>query len=330
MPTPIEFCTISGQLQELGRGGEGVVYSAATLGNRVYKEFLAAAYTTPDHAALDRLIGLQSQWTPEERVWFSQRTVWPETMVLEQGRLKGFVMPTIEKRYFRRHGIRKNPKTVLCEWNYLSLRTKFQSNPNIVSEVPRVSPTDALALVHDLSKTMKLLHKHGVIIGDISGKNLLWTDSPSLQVMIIDCDSFRIAGSGGVASPKQSPDWDDPYLNGKPTSQESDVYKLALAAYRSVWAVGTDRPKPPNFILAPKPNGVPDELASLITRSLAETGRPTTEEWESVLAVPARFRGRPAVKMGAVGPKSSLPSSSNKTPIATQRPVINFKGPKPD
>lgn len=144
MPTPIEFRTISGQLQELGRGGEGVVYSAATLGNRVYKEFLSAAYTTPDHTALDRLIGLQSQWTPEERVWLNQRTVWPETMVLEQGRLKGFVMPSIEKRYFRRHGIRQNPKTVLCEWNYLSLRTKFQSNPNIVSEVPRVSPVDAL------------------------------------------------------------------------------------------------------------------------------------------------------------------------------------------
>lgn len=325
MPTPIDFRTISGQLQELGRGGEGVVYSAATLGDRVYKEFLSAAYTTPDQAALDRLIGLQSQWSPEERVWLTQRTVWPETMVLEQGRLKGFVMPSIEKRYFRRHGIRQNPKTVLCEWNYLSMRTKFQSNPNIVSEVPRVSPVDALALVHDLSKTMKLLHKYGVIVGDISGKNLLWTDSPNLQVMIIDCDSFRIAGSGGVASPKQSPDWDDPYLNGKPTSQESDVYKLALAAYRSVWAVGTDRPQPPNFTLAPKPDGVPDELASLITRSLAETGRPSAEEWESVLAMPARFRGRPAVKMGGPISKSASTGSPSPTPIAAQRPVINLK-----
>ena len=330
MPTPIDFRTISGQLQELGRGGEGVVYSAATLGDRVYKEFLSAAYTTPDQAALDRLIGLQSQWSPEERVWLTQRTVWPETMVLEQGRLKGFVMPSIEKRYFRRHGIRQNPKTVLCEWNYLSMRTKFQSNPNIVSEVPRVSPVDALALVHDLSKTMKLLHKYDVIVGDISGKNLLWTDSPNLQVMIIDCDSFRIAGSGGVASPKQSPDWDDPYLNGKPTSQESDVYKLALAAYRSVWAVGTDRPQPPNFTLAPKPNGVPDELASLITRSLAETGRPTAEEWESVLAMPARFRGRPAVKMGTTSSKPQSSSGPSPTPIASQRPVINLKGPGSD
>lgn len=330
VPTPIDFRTISGQLQELGRGGEGVVYSAATLGNRVYKEFLSASHTTPDQAALDRLIGLQSQWTPEERAWLTQRTVWPETMVFDQGRLKGFTMPSIEKRYFRRHGIRQNPKTILCEWNYLSLRTKFQSNPNIVSEVPRVSPVEALVLVHDLSKTMKLLHKYDVIIGDISGKNLLWTDSPNLQVMIIDCDSFRIGGSDGVASPKQSPDWDDPFLNGKPTSQESDIYKLALAAYRSVWAVGTDRPQPPNFSLAPKPNGIPDELANLITRSLAESSRPSAEEWENELSMPARFRGRPAIPMGTTTPKPSSSGSPSPTPIARKRPVINLEGTVPD
>lgn len=326
MPTPIEYRTFNGQLDELGRGGEGVVFSVPSLGGRVYKEFLSAAYTTPDHSALDRLIELQSQWTPEERVWLLQRTVWPETMVVEQGRLKGFVMPGIHKRYFRRHGIRQNPRTVLCEWNYLSLRTKFQSNPNIVSEVPRVTPLDALSLVHDLAKTIKLLHKYGVIVGDISGKNLLWTDSPSLQVMIIDCDSFRISGQGGVASPKQSPDWDDPYLNGKPTSQESDIYKLALAAYRSVWGAGTDRPHSPNFDLPPTPNGIPTELCSLIVRSMAENNRPSAEEWEEILAAPARFRGRPTVKMGITAPKVVSTTTSNATPISTPRPIINLHG----
>lgn len=326
MSTPIDFGAFRGQLQELGRGGEGVVYSAPQLGNRVYKEFLASAYTTPDQSALERLIGLQARWTPDERMWLNQRTVWPETVVLEHGRLRGFVMPSIEKRFFRRHGIRTNPKTVLCEWNYLSLRTKFQSNPNILSEVPKISPVDALALVYDLSKTMSILHKYDVIIGDISGKNLLWTDLPNLQVMIIDCDSFRIAGSGGVASPKQSPDWDDPFLNGKPTSQESDIYKLALAAYRSIWAAGTDRPQPSNFTRVPKPDGVPNELFNLITRSLAEDGRPTAEEWESVLAMPARLRGRPEVKMATSGPRTQSSIPFGFTSTVSQRPVINLKG----
>lgn len=285
MPTPIDYRSISSQLQEIGRGGEGVVYSAANLGSRVYKEFFATSRSMSDQVALEGLIELQNQWTEEERVWLTQRTVWPETLVLDQGQLKGFIMPSIEQRYFRKHVIGQNQKTILCEWNYLSFREKLLSNPKVVSEIPRVSTVDAIALVHDLSKTIKLLHKYGVIIGDVSGKNLLWTDSPNLQVMLIDCDSFKIAGPGDVAWPKQSPDWEDPFLNGKPTSQESDIYKLALAAYRSVWAVGADRPQPPDFLLAPQPRGVTDELASLIKRSLAETSRPTAEEWENVLAV---------------------------------------------
>jgi DNA-binding helix-hairpin-helix protein with protein kinase domain len=285
VPTQIDYRSISGQLQELGRGGEGVVYSAANLGSRVYKEFFATSRSMSDQVALEGLIELQNQWTEEERVWLTQRTVWPETLVLDQGQLKGFIMPSIEQRYFRKHVIGQNQKTILCEWNYLSFREKLLSNPKVVSEIPRVSTVDAIALVHDLSKTIKLLHKHGVIIGDVSGKNLLWTDSPNLQSMIIDCDSFKIVGSGDVAWPKQSPDWEDPYLNGKPTSQESDIYKLALAAYRSIWAAGTDHPQLPDFSLVPKPNGVTDERASLIERSLAETSRPTAEEWEHVLAV---------------------------------------------
>jgi hypothetical protein len=328
MPLPIEFRTLasSGQMVELGRGGEGAVFKVPNLGDKVYKEFLAASYTSPDHSALTRLIDLQNQWTPEEKVWLTNRTVWPETIVLDNGNLKGFVMPGIQRRYFRKHGIRLNPKTVLCEWNYLSLRTKFHNNPNIVTEVPRVTPPDALALVHDFAKTMKILHKYGVIIGDISGKNLLWTDTPSFQVMVIDCDSFRIMGQGGVASPKQSPDWDDPHLNGKPTSQESDIYKLAIAAFRAIWASGTDRPSAPSYVVPAAPQGVPDEVRGLIARSLQPTGRPTAEEWEKVLALPAMFRGRPAVKMGtSSGSRPSQPNPNHGTPMGTPRPTVNMK-----
>jgi len=285
VPTSIDYRAISGQLQVIGRGGEGAVYSVANLENRVYKEFFATSRSMSDLIALEGLIELPNQWTEQERVWLTQRTVWPETMVLDQSRLKGFIMPRIEKSYFRKHGVEQNSKSIFYEWNYLTFRNKFLSNPKIVSEMPRVSTIDAISLVHDLSKTIKLLHKYGVIIGDISGKNLLWTDTPNLQVMIIDCDSFKIADPGDVAWPKQSPNWEDPFLNGNPTSQESDIYKLALAAYRAIWAVGTDCPQPPIFSLAPKPSGVPDVLASLITRSLAKASRPTAEEWENVLAV---------------------------------------------
>lgn len=302
MASSIEYSSLVGgsTLTELGRGGEGVVYRAPGHPDKVYKEFLAAAYTTPDISALSRLIDLQAAWSPEERAWLRERTVWPETMILRNGKLMGFLMPSIHQRFIRKHGIRSNPKTVFCEWNYLSLRNKFQANPNISTEVPRVSHLDALKLVYDLAQTIAALHRHGVIVGDISGKNLLWTDKPSFHVLIIDCDSFRIGTQSGVASPKQSPDWDDPHLNGQPTSQDSDVYKLALAAFRAIWSSGTDRPSPGGTQLS-RPDGIPEEIVQLIAASMQPVGRPSAEDWVRTLAIPARLGGRPAIKVGTPG-----------------------------
>ena len=146
MPTPIDYRSINSQLQEIG--GEGVVYSAANLGSRVYKEFFATSRSMSDQVALEGLIELQNQWTEEERVWLTQRTVWPETLVLDRGQLKGFIMPRIEQRYFRKHVIGQNQKTISCEWNYLSFREKLLSNevwPRRVDQQPKNGRTSWLS-----------------------------------------------------------------------------------------------------------------------------------------------------------------------------------------
>jgi DNA-binding helix-hairpin-helix protein with protein kinase domain len=315
------------QKSELGRGGEGVVYDLPGLSSHVYKEFLTAAYTTPDQKALARLIDLQDDWIPEDKAWLQDRTVWPEKIVLENGVLRGFLMSRIPKRFVRKHGIRTNPKTVLCEWNYLTHRTKFYSNSNIYSEIPRVDQLDALAIVFDLAQTVAVLHKYGVILGDISGKNLLWTDSPSTQVMVIDCDSFRLAGTGGVASPKQSPDWEDPQLNGRATNQESDIYKLALAAYRAILSAGTDRLAEHNRSGLVGLKGIPVEVTDLIWSSLQPSGRPTAADWVSVLNIPARLKGRPAIQLGGTSSKPVQTTSQNQLSITqnTKRPLLQMK-----
>lgn len=328
MTTAIEYSSIPGidSKSELGRGGEGVVYRIPSLKDQVYKEFLAAAYTTPDVSALERLIAVKGGLSPEEKVWLGARTVWPDVTVVDRGALKGFLMPNIHQRFIRRHGIRANPKTVFCEWNYLTHRTKFFSNPNIFSEVPRTDHLDALTLVFDLAQSISMLHKHGVIIGDLSGKNLLWTNSPGFQVMLIDNDSFRLAGTGGVASPKQSPDWDDPFLAGKATSQESDVYKLALAAYRAIWSAGTVRPSAEDKDRVTRLPGIPENVMDLIFESLRAHGRPTASDWVSVLSIPARLRGRPAVQVGTGGQslrKTSSPTASDGIP-RPPRPILRF------
>ena len=211
------------------------------------------------------------------------------------------------------------------------MRERYLRNPNVVSSVPNVEPFDALRLVLDLAKTVALLHKYKIIVGDMSGRNLLWTDKPTWRVLIIDCDSLRVDGSAGVASPKQSPDWDDPHLNGAATSQSSDIYKLGLAAFRGVWAATTDRPD--HSVPLRAPSGVPDDLVRLVLASTTASNRPTAQEWVDKLQPSISFGGRPVVNVGKVA-NPNVPvaaSSSTTTPKVSQqsnkRPIIKMKDP---
>jgi hypothetical protein len=323
--------------QELGKGGEGQVFAVSTHPQSVYKQYLNAAATAPGQSALQGLIDLKSSMNPDEQTWLSERTIWPEVIVVEQGRMRGFLMRKIAPEYFRQQGIRISPRNVLCEWNLLAMRDRYLNNPNVVSNVPRVEPFDALKLVVDLAKTVALLHKYRVIIGDMSGRNLLWTDRPTWRVLIIDCDSLRIDGSNGVASPKQSPDWEDPYLTSATTTQSSDIYKLGLAAFRGVWAATTDRPD--HSLPLHAPSGIPDELVKLVLDSTGASNRPSADDWVNKLQQSIRFGGRPVVSVAKAAGQpvkqgSGAAPATPAVPVSTTiprsaRPVIKMKEPPP-
>lgn len=315
--------------QELGKGGEGQVFAIPNRPLHVYKQYLQTAATAPGQGALQALIDLKSTMSVNEQQWLSERTIWPELIVVDKGQMRGFLMRKISPEYFQQQGIRSSPRSVLCEWNLLAMRERYLKNPNIVSSVPNIEPFDALRLVLDLAKTVALLHKFRVVVGDMSGRNLLWTDNPTWRVLIIDCDSLRIDGSSGVASPKQSPDWDDPHLNGAATTQSSDIYKLGLAAYRGIWAATTDRPNSSTQLRCP--SSIPEDVVDLVHRSIAASNRPTAEEWVSRLQPSIAFGGRPVVNINKNG------ASTNQTPVTTrpavsslpskQRPVIKMNEP---
>lgn len=315
--------------QELGKGGEGQVFAIPHRPNLVYKQYLQAAATAPGQSALQSLIDLKSTMSPSEQTWLSERTIWPETIVVDQGRMCGFLMRKITPEYFRKQGIRSNPRNVLCEWNLLAMRDRYLRNPNIVSTVPHIEPFDALRLIVDLTKTVALLHKYRVIVGDMSGRNLLWTDTPAWRVLIIDCDSLRVDGSSGVASPKQSPDWDDPHLNGGATTQSSDIYKLGLAAFRGVWAATTDRPD--HSVPLRVPDGVPEDLSNLVLASTGMSDRPTADEWLRRLEPSIKFGGRPVLDLNKQTPTKQPLSPTAAVPPTSlpqkQRPIIKMNEP---
>ena len=109
-----------------------------------------------------------------------------EIVVLDGGRLHGLLMPRVTPEFYRHHGLASSPQIVPCDWNYLSRRRQFEFNPVVYTNVPRLTVAQTLALVRDLATTMATLHRYGLVFGDVSARNILWTDRPSPRVVLID------------------------------------------------------------------------------------------------------------------------------------------------
>ena len=288
----ISYATIAQQLERLSEGGEGIVFRVRNQPTVVYKEYKAAQVPYLNIGALEELMDAVRSWDSSDASRLASRTVWPQTLVDHGSDMRGFLMPAIEGAFYRRYGLRSNPKQVLCDWNQLSYQG--DSLPaHMISEVPKPSVEEKIQLVKDLATTVHLLHQHDIIVGDMSGKNLIWSTQPN-RVIIIDCDSFRIDGRKGVCTHKESPGWIDPVLQGRETCKESDIYKLGVAAYRSLWNDPNTQVTSP-IVTAKRPAGVPDALISLVAASVGTSSRPDAKTWVNTIEKLYRFSGRPAI-----------------------------------
>lgn len=291
----VEFSSIQQQLTELASGGEGVVHNIGGQPLLVFKEYKRVVLPKLNVTALEGLASLESRIPAADWALISSRTSWPHTLVYDGNQPVGFLMDRVPDTFWKSYGLARSPRTVLCEWNYLIHRGQ-PANANMVSDIPQVENKVIVSLVHDLAKTVQALHRSGVVIGDMSGKNLIWDVNP-LRVLIIDCDSFRIDGAPATTDTKQSPDWIDPTVGNGQTSMSSDIYKLGIAAYRALWRVTSGDPVA-STIRANPPQGVPSALVELIATSIEPTGRPSADDWVSTLDQAFRYGGRPVVRAG--------------------------------
>jgi hypothetical protein len=311
-----------GPLTELGRGNEGIVYGIPGDTSRVYKEYISDCSTGPNTQALDSLIRLREDLSDDDRDWLDLRAAWPRQVVYDGTRMVGLAMDPLSDVFYRRYGVRTAPKRVVCSWMYLAMQNPSSENPLLIDEIPVLTGRQIWDLILDLSRLIELLHRKDIVLGDISGGNLLWTDLPQPRAFLIDCDSFRLVGSGGIGTPKQTPDWDDPTLGGKPTSKSSDIYKLGLAAFRAIARAKTDRPTPTisgAFLATHCHSGsAASALAALIGSSVAPTGRPDAADWVAELA----SGGRPRLALRPIPPRTQSglppPSQRGRIPLKPQ------------
>jgi len=221
----------------------------------------------------------------DKQSFIGERSAWPEVLVRKNGAFSGFLMKKIPDEFSCRHGMKGRARHGLTDWNKLVTRDDWMDKDNIESSVPKfdvLSEKDEKVLLQillDLAKLFECLHNHGIVVGDVSGRNLLWAIKPSPTVFLIDCDGFRREGERAVTTSKETPDWFDPQLNGGDTTMDSDRFKLAIAIYRAFFSDPFGTPNQPKNSVSTHQT----KLLELARRGTAPSNRTTAKEWREAL-----------------------------------------------
>ena len=182
-----------GALTKIGQGGQGVVYRAPNVKTKfaasmVYKEYKAQTLAQIDFTALGAMPALVEEslsYAEAERL--ISIAAWPCALVEDAGSSTGFVMPAIGEEFFIPLTTVKGVSTITAEFQHLLNHSSVLAARGIdIDDAQRYS------LLREVASALAFLHKHGVCVGDISPKNLLFSLTPHEAMYFIDCDAMRI------------------------------------------------------------------------------------------------------------------------------------------
>jgi serine/threonine protein kinase len=316
-----------GVLTKIGEGGQGVVYHAPNAKTKfaasmVYKEYKAAALAEIDFTALAAMPALvEESLTYAEAERLISIAAWPCALVEDNGAPTGFVMPAIPADFFIPLTTAKGTSSTTAEFQHLLNHPSVLAARGItLDDVQRCT------LLRETASALAFLHKHGVCVGDMSPKNLLFCMTPHEAVYLIDCDAMQI-NTVSALSQVETPAWNAPSGEELATIY-TDTYKLGLVAVR-LFAGDQDTKNPDHL-----PSTTPAMLRQIITDTLtnAPQNRPLPEAWSYVLGhavEQAQHQKKLAKAPAPVAPTPPLvpvvrsrPSAHSRPPVVPSAPAI--------
>ncbi|MFD2082884.1 hypothetical protein SAMN05421678_11822 [Actinopolymorpha cephalotaxi] len=261
--------------KELADGGQGRVFELLNRPHQVLKMYHNPAHPGFDAGGLVRLVAERDTISHAGRV-ADDFAAWPAEVVLKGARTVGFLMLRVPKQFSLRIGRGER----LADLSYLATAPKPIWGP-----VSLPSHSEKLGILRDLAGVVDALHGRGIVLGDISFANVLWTVMPKPRVLLLDCDGMRLEGRRSVLPQADTLDWEDPYVaRGAEPTRDQDRYKLALAVLRvlssSLNRRLDGRPLEPG-LLGANPSGVQD----LLGKAAGAAGtRPAASEWVTALS----------------------------------------------
>lgn len=272
MTTPILAESALGPLEKIGRGGQAVVFRApgATLPNvrarlvfkRYHEDSLDGRRSAVAHS-IGRLIDLRDTTRPGQ---LDAHATWPLAVVTEDGgpdSAVGILIRELPSTCYVDTVVYSGTKRSLWE-----VSKQLQAPADLANRgLPVLTAVERLTLLVRLARFAAFLHRCGIIIGDLSGRNVVLRRDASgaLHPMLVDTDGYRLVGQGSHLPQGNTPDWEAPEslraaqgleklkAAGRSDTSEgarlaaqanvqnlkSDVYKVALLVLR-LFHEGTD------------------------------------------------------------------------------------------
>ncbi|MEU5865836.1 hypothetical protein ABZ815_32025 [Nonomuraea sp. NPDC047529] len=207
----------------LGREGQGMVHEE--LSGRIngrpgvaYKEIDYDVRPGLDVAVLTAMTQLNGRLSPSDAAWLEERAAWPAELVEENGAVVGFLMRTVPQRFFR-----ETPGPSGAVRRLATVDRLFGRED--------VTDRDRLLILADLADTLARLHTMGVVVGDLSPENVLFTTEPRPGCFLIGCDAMGLGAARALPSLETPPDRRIP-AGEQPGTPQGDAYQFALLAIR--------------------------------------------------------------------------------------------------
>ncbi|WP_327722808.1 hypothetical protein OG381_48545 (plasmid) [Streptomyces sp. NBC_00490] len=270
---------------DLGRGAVGTVSRlrqppVGFTGKLVFKRYLPGAREQVDEAILRRFIAFPDTLSTADTELMRERLAWPLAAVYQTpGVVSGFLMSEIPSHYTL--DIR-GPKAAPAGVEFLLNGPVYERRLGIT-----VDRTARLCLLLDLGRLLVRLHELGVVVGDLSPKNVLFSLAGPISCFLIDCDSMGVQGAH-LLPPLETPGWEVP-SGEDPLTRASDSYKFTLLAMRLF--AGDQNTRDPQALSEVSPKL--GRLATATARDRLEA-RPRISEWLAPLEAAVEASGRAA------------------------------------
>lgn len=282
----------------LGTGGQGRVnavsgYLIDAKWPAVLKTYTGAVGV--DYQALERIVAFPDQLHPNDRNWLLGTSSWPWAIVTDNGVPRGFLMREVPDVFkFSFVTVTQGVEARLSNVEYLLNSDDYVSRAGI-----SISEKDRLNLLDALAQTMSRLHALGVVVGDLSPKNLLFNLNSYSSCFIIDCDAVALRGQSALQQ-VDTPDWE--VFDGEEKGTEaSDSFKFGLLAIRLFARDQSSRDVTALSALS----GDLGRLARL-SQDRATTSRPSPGGWTDAIQA-AAVAASPANAAPSIAPRPAQP-----------------------